>query len=273
LVEDQYISIRAFYYENTDVFHTMEKMNRAVSTVAAILCVPRICLRIVPAAKGLVAGMIAFVTTDNGGFIDCRNSAQLITSSCMPVPLNCLVPRVIIVCEKETVFYTLYSQRVWEHLGAIIISGKGVPDVATIRFLRMLKIIFPCVPTYAIVDCNPHGIVILNCYKYGASSSIGIELEKQCLADTSIRWIGLHTQDAQMVSQRLVKNLTSRDSAMLKTFLEDRNSRITLQAFSEIERMSAWGKKADIEAVYTIIGRKSFSEWLVTRILQNKWID
>ena len=273
LVEDQRISIRALYYENIDVFLDMAKINRAISAVAALLCVPRVCMRISPGAKGLVAGMVGITIDEYGSFVDCRSSAQLISSSCKPALLqNSLLPRAIIVCEKEAVFYTLYYQRVWERLNCVIISGKGIPDVGTLRFLRMLKGTFPGVPTYAVVDCNPCGVVILNCYKHGASSAAGIELEKENLADSSLRWIGLHTRDAQKVQQRLVKNLTHRDRAILQNLLENSQSHVSPSAILEIEHMREWGKKADIEAAYTLMGRKSFGEWLVSRIVQKMWI-
>ena len=160
----------------------------------------------------------------------------------------------------------------WEHLNSVIISGKGVPDVGTLRFLRMLKDIFPGVPTCALVDCNPCGVIILNCYKHGASSAPGIELEKEPLADSSLAWIGLHTRDAQKVHHRLVKNLTIRDRTILQNLLKDSHARISPDVMLEIEHMCKWGKKADIEVAYTLMGRKSFGEWVVSRILQKQWI-
>ncbi|GAB4845989.1 hypothetical protein Ancab_024993 [Ancistrocladus abbreviatus] len=77
------------------------------------------------------------------------------------------VAQYILVVEKESVFQRLADDCFCSTNRCIVITGRGYPDIATRRFLRVLAGKLH-VPVYCLVDSDPYGFDILTTYRFGS---------------------------------------------------------------------------------------------------------
>lgn len=79
-------------------------------------------------------------------------------------------------------------------------QGKGYPDLSTRAFLHALHRTRPDLPVFAVVDFDPDGLRIMQCYKNG-STSLGHEENLQV---PGVIWLGVKSSD--MLSLRCAGN-------------------------------------------------------------------
>lgn len=80
--------------------------------------------------------------------------------------------RYVIVVEKDAIFQRLVEDKIFLVLPCILVTGKGMPDLATRMFLNKLYCLCPELLFYGLVDWNPSGVSILSTYKYGCPSGL-----------------------------------------------------------------------------------------------------
>lgn len=85
-----------------------------------------------------------------------------------------LSARYILVIEKDAIFQRLSEDRLYDKLPCILITAKGMPDLATRVFLHRLHCTAPTLPMLGLVDWNPAGAAILATYKFG-NQRMGLE--------------------------------------------------------------------------------------------------
>ena len=121
--------------------------------------------------------------------------------------------KLVVVIEKDAVFQRLMWQNFLRDLGspAILITGKGFPDMNTRKMLR--KLAYEVLPTEAkfvcLVDGDPHGIEILSVYKYGSRA---LAFCDEPLAVPKLNWIGIHPSEAfDLASDDSIQECTKED--------------------------------------------------------------
>ena len=72
-----------------------------------------------------------------------------------PPAITPLGAQFILVVEKEGVFRRLVEDKVWAARPCIVLTGCGVPDLATRALLRALADAMPTLPVYGLADSNP----------------------------------------------------------------------------------------------------------------------
>lgn len=115
-------------------------------------------------SKGLLTGNVKF-QDPQGQLFDCSDNAISISDQWISCPDKIKIEssaRFILVVEKETVFNRLLSDGFSKRLPCIIITGKGIPDLATRKCLRKLVDTLN-VPSLGLCDCNPYGIALMLC--------------------------------------------------------------------------------------------------------------
>ncbi|KAG2493755.1 hypothetical protein HYH03_007977 [Edaphochlamys debaryana] len=155
---------------------------------------------------------------------------------------------VLLVVEKDAVFQRLAEERVWEQLPCILVTARGLPDLATRAFVARLAAAFPpprLIPL-GLVDFNPAGVVILSTYKYG-SDRLGPEGRAHTLP--GLRWLGLRSCQLGEVEDEHLQRLTPRDQALIRS-LRSRLGVAEPGWVAELDAMEAAGFKGDIEAIY-----------------------
>ena len=96
--------------------------------------------------------------------------------------------------EKDAVFQRLLEERMFSKRRfsrALLITGKGVPDLATRQLVSYLAI---GLPVLILTDCDPYGFEIFLTYKFGSLASSYCQ---EPLAAPFSWWLGVHPADLQ----------------------------------------------------------------------------
>jgi meiotic recombination protein SPO11 len=75
--------------------------------------------------------------------------------------------RALLVVEKHTVFHRIAASELMQVLPCVVVTGRGFPDVATRRFVRIVADALN-VPVLGLCDYNPFGLSILMTYAHGS---------------------------------------------------------------------------------------------------------
>ena len=176
---------REIYYRDVDLFGNQETVNKAIDSLCAMFEVQEHELGVLSSSKGLVAGDLIIVTSNER--IDCTTACLVPQNPSAIVSLESKADYVLIV-EKDTVFQRLINENIFTNINKkiILITAKGYPDVNTRILLKRIETELKK-PIYIIVDADPHGVEIMFTYKYGSMLKIH---NSQHLAVPSIEWIG-----------------------------------------------------------------------------------
>lgn len=120
--------------------------------------------------------------------------------------------RYLLIVEKDAVFQRLAADGLHQALPLVMVTAKGMPDLATRAFCARLLALFPHLVVLGLVDYNPAGLIILRTYKCG-SHRMGLESHRFALP--SLRWLGLHSSWLVDVEAQHLGQLTARDRALL----------------------------------------------------------
>ncbi|XP_069128529.1 meiotic recombination protein SPO11-like isoform X2 [Argopecten irradians] len=141
---------RDIYYHDVSGFGSQSQLDEAVDNISCLLDTPRWSLHV-------------GVMVPN----DVRALRYLHTEASF-----------ILVVEKDATFQSLLDNGFCAKLGpAILITGKGFPDVNTRMLLRILWDSFH-IPVMVLVDADPHGIEIMSIYRFGSRVSITMAQNK-----------------------------------------------------------------------------------------------
>ncbi|XP_068669475.1 meiotic recombination protein SPO11-1 [Aristolochia californica] len=249
LQENKHISKRDIYYMHPSVFSSQGIVDQAINDLCVLLKCSRHKLNVVSVAKGLVMGWLRF--HEAGRKYDCMK--RLNTGYPIPVRVEEVkdivsFARYILVVEKETVFQRLANDGFCDRNHCIVLTGRGYPDVATRRFLRLL-VENLMLPAYCLVDCDPHGFDILATYRFG---SMQMAYDTELLRVDELRWLGVFPSDCTKYNlpDRCLLALTPEDqkkteSMLLRCYLH----REARQWRAELEYMLQRGLKFEIEAL------------------------
>jgi meiotic recombination protein SPO11 len=109
--------------------------------------------------------------------------------------------RFIIVVEKEGIYSRLVEDRFFDRVPAIIITGKGVPDLATRACVKTLSNALG-IPVLGLCDCNPYGLGVLMAYR-GVTSGGSIASIDRDLYESDVRWLGLRPSQVGAIKSEL----------------------------------------------------------------------
>jgi meiotic recombination protein SPO11 len=75
------------------------------------------------------------------------------------------------VTEKDSVFNRLAADRIHYNIPCILVTGRGMPDVATRFFVHYLHTHLD-IPVLGLFDYNPHGVAIMMNYMQGSAKMV-----------------------------------------------------------------------------------------------------
>jgi meiotic recombination protein SPO11 len=253
-------------------------LREAVQDAVLLLRVPRSSLGITCSSKGLVSGALMIHSSSTGEVIDCAASSEG-----RPIPGNLASiadysflsqATAILVIEKDTVFQQLSAEPTIGASGRfILVTGKGVPDVATRCFLSAVHSALPTLPLLGLVDWNPSGVGILCLYKYGSRRMA----ESARYALPALQWLGVRSGLLRSAADaNAFQELSPRDRALLpglRTQLQAGGDLNLSSWIQELDTMEASGSKADIEGVYSVCGGAAgYGPVLQQQIEDGEWI-
>ncbi|ELR12359.1 topoisomerase Spo11, putative [Acanthamoeba castellanii str. Neff] len=150
-------------------------------------------------------------------------------------------------------------------------TGKGVPDLAARRFVRMLKDTLPSLVVLALCDYDPWGLQILCTYAFG---SLRMTYDAESLATPELLWLGVHDEDLKKweLPAACFANLTDVDKRKGETML----SMPALQAKptwrNQLKSMLAGGKKIEMQALSSISISFLCDTFLPDKMAKAQWL-
>lgn len=269
------------------LFEEQDVVDRLVQQIAYYFAVPRICLHVVSAGKGLMAGNVEF-DEDGHSHQDLREgddrSRGLQISEFTEKYANLRTgAQFILVVEKETVFFKLINEQDGELLKqALIITGKGYPDYATKKFVKMLNYRFAAIPIFFLGDCDPYGFDILCKYCFGTELTL---YEYDTIP--GIIWLGMFEKDLlrRASGQQLDQILISTTEADRKKINElmDQNYFTQIQQIGaqnpQIKRWRQWAAellqmshfKYELEQSYGCLAQ-TLSQFILSKLAKEEYI-
>ncbi|CAJ0757179.1 9945_t:CDS:2 [Entrophospora sp. SA101] len=124
--------------------------------------------------------------------------------------------------------------------------GKGYPDVATRQLIKLFNDLQPVIRILGFFDFDPHGVNILNVYRYGSQAK---SYENHNLAIQNFHWIGLHYKDIKdyHIPDNILIEMTINDEKKCKDLLKNNNLPSSWR--TELRKLSKLKKKAEIESL------------------------
>uniref|UniRef100_A0A915BHN0 DNA topoisomerase (ATP-hydrolyzing) n=2 Tax=Parascaris univalens TaxID=6257 RepID=A0A915BHN0_PARUN len=176
---------RDLFYDQKSLYGTQRNLDISITAVCRLLNASRSSQNVLSAGRGIVMGSL--IVDIGGRRLDC-SSAPVIISDWMHHAYYLSWPRFILVVEKDATFQKLIQEGFLSRFSsAILVTGKGYPDISTRKFLKHLTSTYQ-LPLFGLMDSDPHGIEIAMTYKYGGrmkSAEVGE------LSLPNFIWIGL----------------------------------------------------------------------------------
>lgn len=158
------------------MFGSQVQVDRYIDDVAYTFGVTRSALNVDAAAKGLVAGAARFNRKDGSTLNAALDREGLLAPTLKEInSVSMETVKWLFVVEKEASFRSILSSSLWDTIStqAIILTGKGYPDLASRALLRYLStpssqngFVEPKV--YGLADFDPDGISILSIFQNGS---------------------------------------------------------------------------------------------------------
>ena len=270
---------RDIYYQMFVEFSSQAEVDRLVSVTVAMLQVPRLMLGVMATSKGLVVGDLTYTNTE-GVRVDCGLAVggDTIPQGVTSITDIVTEARLVLVVEKDAVFQRLLEEGILTSPAMpplIMITGKGVPDLATRQLVRLLHLRAD-LPVLLLTDCDPYGLDIMLMYKFG---SLAMTWAAEPLAVPSSVWLGLLPSDLDSLEIPVTstKAHTEADTKRLwevskRDYLGEEAGNEELR--QELELMWNLGRKAEIQQV--IESREEAfltNEFLPRKIQQRAWVS
>jgi meiotic recombination protein SPO11 len=246
------ITKRDMFYQNVKVYGSQRYSDSSIELLSALLHTPRQHLNIVAAPKGRVVGNLQYQTAPDTPIIDCtrpQSIADDVQWSADTTRLRLDVDFVLVV-EKETVFFRLQQLAYAARHRCLLVTGKGMPDLATRKLLKALSVYYPALPFYALVDCDPWGVSIFMTYKFGAPTN-ALALH---LAVSRLQLLGVHTHHfahlPPQTRERLFLKTTDQDKKKLTSIYQsEAYDALDVDTKRSLGDMQEARIKAEIEAI------------------------
>lgn len=140
-IKEKTMEIRTIYYLNPQLYKSREKVGAAIDDLCCVIGCTRSSLHVYASEKGVVFGNISFSVG--------RQRYKCTTGGIKGTPIPSKTNLIhsmknngalfILVVEKETVFERLVEDGFCKEYLCILITAKGMPDVASRYFLRKMR--------------------------------------------------------------------------------------------------------------------------------------
>ena len=244
---------RDIFYQMFVSCSSQQEVDRLLAVVVAVLQVPRLLLGVMATSKGAVVGDLRY-TNSEGVVVDC---SLAIGGDAIPQDVTSIThivtsARFILVVEKDAVFQRLLEDGIFSGClpSLIMVTGKGVPDLATRQLIYLLSSKF-LLPVLILTDCDPYGLEIFLMYKYG---SLAMSWAAEPLAVTTSVWLGLLPSELSDLeigdsSMKPHSDLDTRKMMEMsrREYLQEEADNDGLRR--ELEMMWNIGRKAEIQQI------------------------
>lgn len=271
LAKQIHITKRDLFYTDVKLFQDQLQSDAVLDDVACMVGCTRTSLHVVASDKGLVVGRIQY--KEAGDEIDCTKMG--IGGKAIPPYIDKITDirsdaEFIILVEKEAAYMRLAEDRIYNKYPAIIITGKGQPDVATRLFLRKIRDQLK-IPILALVDSDPYGLKILSVYTSGSKA---MSYDSSNLTTSDIKWLGVRPSDLDKYNlpAQCRLPLTDTDRKMGEELLKEEFIQKNPEWVKELKIMLRSGEKAEIQALSSFGFQYITETFLPRKLLEGDWI-
>ena len=241
---------RDIFYQHFVDFSSQRELDIMVGVIVAMVQVPRLLLGVVATSKGLVVGDLSYINNEDV-LVDCNLAVggDSVPQDVMEMRNIGTSAKFVLVVEKDAVFQRMLEEGVMSgHLPSLImVTGKGVPDLATRQLVYMLATKL-MLPVMIMTDCDPYGVDICMMYKYG---SLAMAWAAEPLAVPTAVWLGLLPSDITRLSimPSSMKPHSAQDCKKMVDLNNRQYVREDVRLSGELEILWEMGRKAEIQQV------------------------
>lgn len=289
------VTQRELYYMGAAHYGSQGEAQAGLARLSSMLGFERHELGVLAASRGKVAGLVALRAGDSsasgaaaGGADSGASWLDLsATGGHAPIGGDCVATppvlasrgaEVILVVEKDAIFARLVEDRVWESVPCVLVTGCGMPDMATRAFVRHAALSLR-LRVLVLVDSNPYGLGILLCYVNGSKA----DGRKHALRGVpyGVGWLGLCRSDMEHydLPTEALQALSLADerkaAALLKDpYVESAGTQLAAAIAEEAHSFLECREKMELEG---LLGRGIgflANEYLPDKILVRRdWVD
>jgi len=258
-----------FYILKGMYFQTHAECLGMIRVVLFATGLSRASVGLVASARGLVAGPINIITAgryaESAWTSCCSIRSEILIPGVLRIEgIEGAKPRFILVVEKEAIFHILVEHRLHQERQGIILTGRGMPCLATRAFLRALNNAFPDIPVVGIADWNPFGLAILLTFAHGSS----IEVEAYHYAVPALRAKGLLKSDierygASLGRAAMLLPFTDLDKTRCDSIFHSFHASEICDVGAEVSFMLRMRSKLELESLISV-DSGFFNTWVLS---------
>jgi meiotic recombination protein SPO11 len=175
----------------------------------------------------------------------------------------------ILVVESNVTLSDLHSAKVQETYRCIIVSGSGVPDTLTRKFLRRVSLTLK-LPVLALTDGDTYGFLILLNYNKGSKQ---MAYDSENLATPNMYWLGVRPSDRRRYNIRdsYIKSLTDKELECVRSLLQKPYVKNNVDWTKELRIMLKTQTKIEIEATHSISVKWLTETYLSKKLKLKRW--
>ena len=270
LINGRTILQRDIYYELMPLVEGssgQECWDRAIRIITKALKISRISLHITPGVRGFITGRLK-ILEESGKWVDCSTlgpSGRPIHGSMSD--LNRTIrsdAKYILAIEKEGVYEELSKAKMFNMIPSILITGKGIPDVATRAFTSRLSVELN-IPVLGICDWNPGGLTVMMVFRNGSNNNA----EGALYPCPNFHWLGLLAEDVDELQNQSVP-MTMQDKTRLESHvLAAEKTPLAFQQQLEIMQE----KKIRVELQALRFGNATLLAWVLKKMIKKSWVS
>jgi len=271
LEKDIHVTKREIFYADPVLFKEQKNSDKSIEDMSAMLGCIRNSTHIVASAKGACIGRLKI--RDLGDEIDCQKMGSggwSITPMLDKVEIVESDAEFILVVEKDAALIRLSESKWWNDYPCIILTGKGVADIATRMFLRKLAKELR-LPVYCLVDSDPYGHYIYSVYLRGSKR---LSYESPFVATPKMHLLGVLSRDLEIFkipdSCRIPMN--DADIKRCNQMLDEPYVKQNARWVEDLELMLKLGEKAEIQALSHHGFEFLTDSYLPTKLSTGDWI-
>lgn len=239
------MEIRGIFYRSRDLFMSVESVSAIIDDICCMIGCTRSSLHVTACEKGVVIGNISFKEGEiayNGN--DSGKKGISIPSMTHSVSIIKDTDALcMLIVEKHTVFSRLAEDEFHKNYRCIMITARGMPDVASKNFVNKARNKLQ-LPVYSLNDFNPYGMKITSVFRFGSKN---MAYDSKNLTTPNIKLLGIlhkHLEKYPLPANVRLK-MNDHDKNIAKRLLE---KDYLGELDDELQFMLNTGTKLELEA-------------------------
>lgn len=269
LQKDMHAKKREVFYHDVNLFQDQRHSDGSIEDAAALMHATRNSTHVVASAKGVAIGCLKI--RDGTDIIDLEKQGKGGGWSISPflddVEILETSAEFILVVEKDAAMSRLAEAKWYKKFPCIILTGKGMADIATRMFLKRLSKLG--LPVFVLVDADSYGFSIASVFKQGSKK---LSYESPFLATQDVRLLGLlhRDLDAYNIPEEVRIPMTKADIKKAKQLIKEEF--IPDSWKKDLKGMIKDGNKAEIQALSSKGFEYLTEEYLPAKLSTGDWL-